>query len=528
MSKSQPRVQIHILRPEDEEDADLTDLGLVNIGGERHLFLKPQSFDSAVRQVRSAMPDLSLEQVERLVREHSEFKDFDELLGAVEPAPPLDITPMPDGPLQPVRPRGRVKRWVIAAALMPALAGSWALGRYTNVVDNEPVQAKASAPDATKAEDAPFADDKFDFFAGASKIECDPVSALEAECTDADGMVMSTKAATGPDSTIFTFSYGSEQIGLRIFYDARYAKTWARQEGSRELYRHLKVHGRYVLWGTDPKRIGEYMGLLREADHEGGPTAMGGASPLPPRLAALTLGTLGLNRQQVNRIIAEPAVAVTDAPALIAARLVLGLDTTPVYRGHDGDDIVALAMGIEPPATRGTGGVILVREPAPVPQTPTPPPPRTTTAPPPNSEPSTPAPTPTGPTAPTTNPSTPTTPTAPPTETTPPPAEPSTPPTTDPAPAPTQPEEPSTPPAEETPEPPVETPVEESPVPPPEDTPASVETPAEEGAPPGQDHNSESAEPPGQEKKAPSDAEDQDDGDDLLIMPSAWTVPAAA
>ncbi|PAZ12305.1 hypothetical protein CLM62_30530 [Streptomyces sp. SA15] len=95
MTESQPPVKIHILTPEDEDDAELTDLGLVKLGSERILFLKPQSFDSAVRQVRSAMPDLPLEQVERLVREHPEFKDFDELLGAIESAPSLDITPMP-------------------------------------------------------------------------------------------------------------------------------------------------------------------------------------------------------------------------------------------------------------------------------------------------------------------------------------------------------------------------------------------------------------------------------------------------
>lgn len=355
MTEPQPRVQIRILTPEDEDYADLTDVGLVNIGGERHLFLKLQSFDSAVRQVRSAMPDLSLEQVERLVREHSEFKDFGELLGTVEPATPLDITPVPDEPLQPVRSRGRAKRWVIAAALAPALAGSWALG-YVTAADSS-AGTSANAPDTSQSPSStgqrvvkPFVGPEFMDFSEAGQIDCEPIADLEAECTDADGMVMSSKAATGPDSTIFTFSYGSERIGLRIFGDTDYAETWVRQDGTTELYPNLSRSGRYVLWGTDKERLSEYADLLHAEEIRQSATehVMGSSAPLPPRLAALTLGTLGLDERDVETILYSPHSAPVDGPVLLAARAVLGVGTT-VPRFTGGDDIVAIAIGLDRP-----------------------------------------------------------------------------------------------------------------------------------------------------------------------------------
>ncbi|WP_435244674.1 hypothetical protein [Streptomyces sioyaensis] len=357
-----PPLQIHVLSPDDnDDDVPLADVGVVTIDGQRHLFLSPQSFSSAVRQVSSAMPDLPMEQVERLVREHcTEFKDFDELLGPIELAPPVDVPPPPACPPQePARPRGRVKKWAIAAALLPALAGSWALGHFTG---SGPVETAASAPDASSSPDSteasdgmrlatqPFTDPQFRDFSDAGEIDCKTISALEAECTDADGMVMSTNAALGPDSTIFTFSYGSERLGLRIFGDAHYAETWTRQDGSKELYPNLVRSGRYVLWGTDKQRLKEYLELLHSASKKApvGPHVMGDATPLPPRLAALTLGTLGLNEHDVRTILSSPQDSTVDAPVLLAARAVLGV-REDVPSGVDGgdDDIVALAAGIE-------------------------------------------------------------------------------------------------------------------------------------------------------------------------------------
>ncbi|WP_143659178.1 hypothetical protein [Streptomyces sp. SA15] len=159
---------------------------------------------------------------------------------------------------------------------------------------------------------------------------------------------MSSKAATGPDSTIFTFSYGSERIGLRIFGDADYAETWVHQDGTTELYPNLSRSGRYVLWGTDKERLSEYMELLKaaEAYSSSTPHAMGSSTPLPPRLAALTLGTLGLDEQDVETILYSPYSSRVDEPVLLAAQAVLGVQTTgPRYTG--GDDIVAIAAGVD-------------------------------------------------------------------------------------------------------------------------------------------------------------------------------------
>ncbi|MFE7072532.1 hypothetical protein ACFU96_20875 [Streptomyces sp. NPDC057620] len=278
MSESPPAVQVRIVRPGDEDYADLTDVGVVNLPGERHLLLKPQPFDSAVRQVRSALPDLSVEQVERLLREYpADFGDLDELLGSSESVRRTDIAPLPGEPVESVWLHGRVWWWVVGAGL--ALTVSWALGYAAATV---PVRLSASASDTnqTDAPDArpvakPFVDPEFLDFSKAGRIDCKPIADLEAECTGVDGIVMSTVAATGAESTIFMFSYGSERIGLRIFYDSKYATTWARQEGTRRLYPDLRVHGRYVMWGTDRGRIGEYMGMIEKEDRQGRSVAVG-------------------------------------------------------------------------------------------------------------------------------------------------------------------------------------------------------------------------------------------------------------
>ncbi|GAA2439057.1 hypothetical protein [Streptomyces glaucus] len=500
------------------------DATLLNVGGTRTLRMRRgQTFRTAVRHVRNVMPGITLEAAEHMVRACKEFPDLDDMLGLNTPTPPSVERPPaePTNQVDEGMRRKRRRRAALVAALLPALAASWALGRYTNVTGPASEESSASAPDVTAdvagadvTESAsPFDDSEFQFFAGSSRIQCNSISSLEAECTDSDGMVMSTKAAVGPDSTIFTFSYGSERIGLRIFYDSAYADTWTRQDGSRELYPNMKVHDRYVLWGTDPKRIKEYMELLVGADHAAGPTAMGSAAPLPPRLAALTLGTLGLNRHDVDRLITRPAVATIDAPAIMAARLVLGLDTAPAPGVHEGEDIVALAAGIDPtpPASGAPGHVAM-----PVTQ------PSTDTTVPAAPVPAAPPKVPEGPATPSTPASPAEAPEAstPPAEETPAPAEPpaqETPaPPAEETPAPQKPQDPA-PPAEETPPPSEPAPSEpEKPAPPAEKTPS---------APPAQDPPAGETSSPPADAEAPEEppAHDQDDAeDDLLISGSAW------
>ncbi|MEU2968977.1 hypothetical protein ABZ687_28870 [Streptomyces ardesiacus] len=531
-----------------------TDAALYNINGVRTLFMSSaQTFSNAVENVRNVLPGITLEAAERMIREQCpEFKDLDDLLGRNAPTLPSVERPAPEpAAVDKEQPPGKRRRKVaLVAALLPALAASWALGRYTHTPDTAPADSAktaTTAPDAAGAdhEKAPFEEPRFTRFAGVSSIDCDPISPLEAECTDADGKVMSTKAATGPDSTVFTFSYGSERIGLRIFYDADYAGTWARQDGTKDLYPHLEMHGRYALWGTDPARVKDYGDLL-SASGTGDMQAMGAAVPLPPRLAALTLGTLGLDQREVHQLLAQsPTPVPADTPTIVAARLVLGLDQAPrtpsPATAPEGEDIVAIAAGIEPvpstgektaPATEpsssgntvAAGGTTGTGSGTPQPSRPTTRPstqPSTGTGTSPSgsekpTEPSTPP-------AETKPPETTKPPTTPPPSTTPPadtaPPKPDAP--ADPTPSePTAPEAPTDtaptePPAEETPVPPAG----ENPPPDEEQQPPAEETPdpAEETAVPVDLPTATDPSPP-----APGA-----DGDDLLILPSAWTVAAA-
>ncbi|MFE1206352.1 hypothetical protein ACFW5V_32215 [Streptomyces sp. NPDC058762] len=555
-----------------------THAALYNIKGVRTLFMSSdQTFSRAVENVRNVLPGITLEAAERMIREQCpEFKDLDDLLGRNIPTLPSVERPAPE-PVDDVAkeqlPSKRRRKVVLVAALLPALAASWALGRYTNVADTTPAdnaKTAATSPDTAGNDHgkAPFEEPRFTRFAGASNIDCDPISPLEAECTDADGKVMSTKAATGPDSTLFTFSYGSERIGLRIFYDADYAATWARQDGTKDLYPNLEMHGRYALWGTDPARVKDYSDLLAESD-TGDVQAMGGATSLPPRLAALTLGTLGLDQGEVHQLLAQtPTPVPADTPAIMAARLVLGLDQVPPTPAlpavPDGEDIVAIAAGIEPAPSTG-GKTVPVTEPsgsgstAPAGDTAGTGSGTTQPATRPATQPSTDAETSTG-SGEATEPSTPPAETKPP-ETTAPPATtppptttpPTTPPATEPpadtAPSdaaestdPTAPTEPTDPapadtvepesPTEPAPtEPPAEeTPVEERPEPPAEDTPPGTDEtpapPAEEAPDPAQETPAP-VETPAEEAGPPPGRTPGESGDDLLILNSAWTVAAA-
>jgi hypothetical protein len=304
------------------------------------------------------MPGITLEAAERLVREQCpEFRDFDDLLGLNEPAVPSVERPPADAPVAEdltVLPRRKRRRQVvIVAALLPALAASYALGRYTDIVPTAHGGPAASTPDVTAAndevEDGPFNEMKFRYFADAGTIDCDRITSLEAECTDADDMVMSN-SRDGP---------GQHHLHLQLRQGAHRPARLLRPGLRQDLVTAGRLsgavpahegHGRYVLWGTDPKRIEDYFNLLVDADRHAGPSAMGSATPLPPRLAALTLGTLRLNTSQVHQILAAPVDAPTavEAPAVMAARMVLGLAWIPVPVLENDDDIVALAAGIDP------------------------------------------------------------------------------------------------------------------------------------------------------------------------------------
>ncbi|MFI1012691.1 hypothetical protein [Streptomyces sp. NPDC020965] len=358
-------IQIHVLSDEQDDDVALADVGVVNVNGARHLFLRPQSFYSAVRQIKAAMPDLLEEEIERLVRQHAEFKDFDELLGPFEPAPPVDLPPTVEEPLAPADSVSRVKKWAVAVALVPAFVGTWALG---HVMGADASQTAASVPDENPGTNSstlvggnlgpkPFEAPHFMDFSETGKIDCTPMGTLAAECTDSDGTVMATKAANGPDYTVFTFSYGSERLGLRIFGDADYAKTWAQQDGSKELYPNMSRTDRYVLWGTDQTRLNEYLELLRAEPRK--MPASHASGPLPARLAALTLGTLGLDVSDMPALLSPSQKTRVDASVLKAAHAVLGVDNGSY-------------LGVVPDGAKGAPALALGDELSPVPVEPSP------------------------------------------------------------------------------------------------------------------------------------------------------------
>ncbi|MGW1275466.1 hypothetical protein ACWD4V_00720 [Streptomyces tsukubensis] len=346
MTPHLPRIQIHVLTPSEDDEVALTDVGVVRTENEVQLFLSAQSFDSAVRQISTALPDFPLEQIERLVRTHcTEFKDFDELLTPVVAAPPV-TSPPPVEPQRQERRRSVYARKGFVGAVALALVSGWALGFATHHAK----AARSTAASATKPESVsavPFTAPGFKGFSAAGGIDCNVIGNLEAECTDADGMVMATKAAIGSDSTVFTFSYGAERLGLRVFHDAKYAETWMQQAGSRELYPNSTRSGRYVLWGTDEERLKEYLGLLASAAKPES-AAKERAQPLPPRLAALTLGTLGVAPGDMKKILSLKERSPT--AHVLAARELFGVPhRAPRTMGYREIDIVALAAEIEPP-----------------------------------------------------------------------------------------------------------------------------------------------------------------------------------
>lgn len=161
-------------------------------------------------------------------------------------------------------------------------------------------------------------------------MTCDPMGPYEAKCVDSDGQVMASEASVGT-STAFTFSYGFEKVGFRIFPDEDAARAWTAEDGNRHLYQNVTRHGRVVLWGTDVKRLREWEASLAEtaaetsrAHHTAmlnrGPLVS--TPPLPNRLAFLAFGTLHVTEERIQHAVA--AEDMGSAQLLRAVELVLG------------------------------------------------------------------------------------------------------------------------------------------------------------------------------------------------------------
>lgn len=272
--------------------------------GAPELILSPkQTFESACRAVSAAMPNMHPDEVRRLVRRS--LPDAMELADLLPAAPRArSVAPRGGG-----RRRGqahRLARCVVASVGGMTVAGAFLIGYAMH----EPAATTVASTPAISTDDL-FTGGLFDSFAEAGG-KCEPMGKMHARCVDSDGMVMLTEASLGPGSVTYSFTYGGDRIVLKAFQDEDSSLAWARQRPTAILTGsdHLRRVGRYVLYGTDAKRIEQYVDLLGRSGKAKPAMARRGdvdtlrlapvawvnpIEPLPHRLRALALGSLGLD-----------------------------------------------------------------------------------------------------------------------------------------------------------------------------------------------------------------------------------------
>lgn len=271
--------------------------------GAAELILSPkQTFESACRAVSGAMPNMHPDEVRRLVRRN--------LPDAMELADLIPATPRAraagGGALRRHASAHRIVRCAVASVGGMTVAGAFLIGYAVHEPDTTSV---ASAP--VISTDDLFTGGLFDSFADVGG-KCEPMGKMHARCVDSDGMVMLTEASLGSDAVTYSFTYGGDRIVLKAFQDEDTSLAWARQRPTAILNgnKHLRRVGRYVLYGTDSKRIEQYVALLKQGRQDEPAMARRGAAktlhlapvawvnpidPLPQRLSALALGSLGLD-----------------------------------------------------------------------------------------------------------------------------------------------------------------------------------------------------------------------------------------
>lgn len=280
--------------------------------GPRVLVINPdQSFAYAVAAVQRVLPHLEPATVRAIVRKHMpDAICIDDLT-----APPADRTVILRTPQSQKR-ASRPCRMVAIALL------SMGIGLLAG---------RLAVPAAPPQEETPpghdvFASPQFKEFSRQGGMRCTPLAPMQARCTDTDGMVMLSEAMVGPDNAIFTFSYGGDTLTLRVFDDAVEARIWAEAAPTLRSRDNVHVVSRYVLWGTDEARLSAYADLIQHPEartrrpNSLPPTASPDA--LPPRLAVLSLGTLGVTTGRLPKTEKGP---LSDAATAVAVRLVLGL-----------------------------------------------------------------------------------------------------------------------------------------------------------------------------------------------------------
>lgn len=349
-----------------------------------YLFVRPgQSFESAVKGILKACPEMSLPRVQDLVRTYCRsIVEMNERLGADQVVPRFEAAP--DAGVVPPVPmnvtgqhrRPRPPRWArVAAVAAPALAGGMLLTHWlTPSPRNTPAAtATPSVSQDDKVTAGTYHSPTFEKIADGGKLKCDPLGAYEAKCVDADGKVMFSEASVGT-SVAFTFSYDMEKIGFRLFPDRDSAGAWAAEGANKDLYQNVHQYNRVVLWGTDVGRLGEWGHVLTEQDkqqrgvgaqqraqdgYSGEPVAASTPrpieSPLPDRLAFLAFGTLGVTKETVHQAVQQQGTQAVDL--LHAVQLVLGgadssqLGITPA---GPADAVAIVADATAPPAEDAT------------------------------------------------------------------------------------------------------------------------------------------------------------------------------
>ncbi|AXI91404.1 hypothetical protein SAM9427_37185 (plasmid) [Streptomyces sp. ETH9427] len=337
--------------------------------GVTYLFVNPdQSWDFAIKSVMKACPDLTLQEVQDILRKHCPaIREMNERLGVdVPPLPRFEAAaaagtvPPPPAVDKGAHRRPRPPRWArIAAVAAPALVGGTLLAHLFTPQQRSDGPA-AEGVTVSQADEASLFDDPvFRDYVQGSELRCDAVSQYAAKCVDADGQVLFGEASVG-DSAVFTFSYDREKLGFRVFPTSSDAALWASEEGNQRLYENLAVSGRVALWGTDEQRLYEWRASLKPAKASSDAHSMGAASPiaaarasavLPERLAVLALGALGVDGTTTPH---ENRVGVfQEARTRHGVALVMGIapagggDRTPA---GPGDAVAVAADVLQPPS----------------------------------------------------------------------------------------------------------------------------------------------------------------------------------
>lgn len=335
--------------------------------GVTYLFISPtQSFESAVASVIKACPELTLPEVQELIRKHCpDIHEMNVRLGAVqEPIPRFDATydvaPVPTEDKGAHR-RVRAPKWArIAAVAAPALVGGTLIAHFFSPAATGGQGSSGTGTTISQTDAASVFDDPtYKQYVADGNLRCQPVGPYAAKCVDEDGQTMLSEASVG-DSVVFTFSYDSEKVGFRVFENANEAKMWMSEDGNRRLYDNMRVAGRVVLWGTDTKRLEDWVGSLstqsaNQASVMGHTLSQSVFGALPPRLASLALGTLGVSGKGTPK---APAGSIHAAQTLRAVELVMGVTDDGDDRGNvpvGSSDAVAIAADAPRPPVWGTG-----------------------------------------------------------------------------------------------------------------------------------------------------------------------------